>query len=226
MGDINQEHFVRQRAAHLSGPYLEVGSKDYGTTQDLRALVGRGEDYLGVDLETGPGVDRVLDLSGPWATVDAALEGRRFGTIFCLSVLEHVRQPFRMAENLTQLLRPGGHLCVGVPFAFKYHGYPSDYWRFTAEGVRQLFPDVEFPPEDTLASTSLPGDFQPVDEQLGRLDLTTKSHWRQGHRLRGLSAGLLRLAGRLGLGRWLLGHRYVLAPTMILMLGVRRASGD
>lgn len=221
MGDVNQWHFIRQRAARLRGPYLEVGARDYGTTQDLRSLFAGSGDYLGVDLSAGPGVDQVLDLAGPLETVEAALGGRRFGTIFCLSVLEHVEQPFRMAENLTHLLAPGGHLCVGVPFAFKIHGYPSDYWRFTPDGVRRLFAEIDFPPEDSVAST-LPGEFQPLDDQLGRLDLASKVHRRQGHILRGLSAGTLRLLGRVGLLRWLTGHRYVLAPTMILMLGVRR----
>jgi hypothetical protein len=220
MGDVNQLLFIRRHADRFAGPYLEVGSKDYGTTQDLRSLFqGRGP-YVGVDREAGPGVDRVLDLAGPWEAIDAALEGQRFGTIFCLSVLEHCEQPFRMADSLTQLLAPGGHLCVGVPFAYKFHSYPSDYWRFTQEGVKRLFPNLEFR-DDGVASTSRPGDFQPLDEHIGRIDFATKSYWRRSRYLRGLSAGMLRLGAKLGPLRWLAGHRYVLAPTMILMIGRR-----
>lgn len=226
MGDLNQLLFIRRHAERFSGPYLEVGSKDYGTTQDLRSLFrGRGT-YLGADREEGPGVDRVLDLAGSWETVEAALSGMRFGTIFCLSVLEHCQQPFRMAENLTQLLLPGGQICVGVPFAFKFHGYPSDYWRFTHEGVKRLFPALLFREEDATASLARPGEFQPLGEDLGRIDFGTRAQWRRGHWLRGLSAGMLRLAAQAGLLRWLAGYRYVLAPTMILMIGTPKASAD
>ncbi len=217
MGDINQLLFVRSHARRFLGPYLEVGSKDYGNTQDLRSLFGGRGDYLGVDLAAGPGVDLVLDLAGEFSKIDATLGGRRFRTIFCLSVLEHVEQPFRMADNLTRLLEPGGCLCVGVPFAFKFHGYPSDYWRFTHEGVRKLFPGIQF--SDGAAATARTGDFHPLDERVGRIDISARAHWRRGRILRGISAGALRILSRCGLLRWLAGYRYLVAPTMILMIG-------
>lgn len=223
MGDVNQLLFVRRYADRFRGPFLEVGSKDYGTTQDLRSLFEHRAAYLGVDREPGRGVDCVLDLAGPWEGIDAALGGRRFGTIFCLSVLEHCEQPFRMAENLTRLLVPGGQVCVAVPFAFKFHAYPSDYWRFTQEGVKRLFDGLEFCDADGVASTPRTGDFLPLDEAIGRIDFGTKAHWRRGRRIRGLSAGALRLVAKAGLLRWLAGHRYVLTPTMILMIGTRKA---
>ncbi len=144
MGSINQLLFVKRHASELAGPFLEVGSKDYGNTQDLRSVFrGRGE-YVGADIEAGPGVDVVLDFTRPFAEVDNQLAGRRFGTIFCLSVMEHCTQPFAMADNLTQLLLPGGKLCIAVPFAFQFHAYPSDYWRFTHEGIKILFPRLQF----------------------------------------------------------------------------------
>ena len=42
------------------------------------------------------------------------------------------------AANLTRLLRPDGQLCISVPFSWKFHGYPSDYWRFTPDAFRSL----------------------------------------------------------------------------------------
>lgn len=40
MGDLNQLSFVKSHQSVLRGPFLEVGSKDYGSTQDLRLLFG------------------------------------------------------------------------------------------------------------------------------------------------------------------------------------------
>ncbi|MBN2024511.1 MAG: hypothetical protein JW809_17155 [Pirellulales bacterium] len=223
MGSLHQLHFVQRHAARLEGPFLEAGSKDYGNTQDLRsAFAGRG-DYLGVDREAGPGVDLVLDLTEDFPQVDAALAGRRFGTIFCLSVLEHCWRPFAMADNLSRLLVPGGKLCVSAPFAFRIHAYPSDYWRFTPEGIRALFPEIAFRTEDGAWAAAGDGALRPLDDQLGKLHFGSGPHFRAGHYLRGLSAKTLQILGRLGPLRWLTGHRYVLAPTDVLMLGTRWA---
>jgi hypothetical protein len=210
MGDANQLLFVRRHLGRLAGPYLEVGSKDYGSTQDLRSLVGAGAGYVGVDLEPGPGVDVLADLAGPFEAVDAALGGGRFGSIFCLSVLE-------------RLLRVGGSVCLSVPFAWKFHGYPSDYWRFTHEGVKLLFPRLEFHADACVWASSREGDFHPLDEGLGKISLGSKAHFRHRRPLRGLSARLLKLLSRAGLFGWLSGYRYVLAPTSVLMIGTLAA---
>ncbi len=141
MGNPSQLAFVTRLAGELTAPFLEVGSKDYGTTEDVRQLFP-DVPYLGVDLQAGVGVDVVLDLAGTFADVDAALGNKRFGTIFCLSVLEHCPDPFGLARNLTALLESDGKILVSAPFAWIYHAYPGDYWRFTHEGIQKLFPDA------------------------------------------------------------------------------------
>jgi SAM-dependent methyltransferase len=219
MGDVNQVLFIERRAGDLYGPYLEVGAKDYGSTADLRRVLKHDGAYTRVDMQSGPGVDLVLDLTGPFEQIDARLCGARFGTVFCLSVLEHCRQPFAMAENLTRLLAPGGKICLGVPFAWKFHGYPSDYWRFTQEGVKLLFPRLRFDPAQCAAATSKPGDFRPIDRQLGRIPFGAKRHWREGRILRGLHAEILKLLPKVGILGWLSGYPYVLAPTNLMMIG-------
>ena len=222
MGDVNQLEFVTAHRAELRGPFLEVGSRDYGSTQDLRTLFP-GETYVRVDMSEGQSVDRVIDLTLAFDEIDAKLEGSRFGTIFCLSVMEHCEQPFRMAENLTGLLAPGGKLVLSVPFAWKFHGYPSDYWRFTHEGVKKLFPELEFPGHLGNAITSQPGQRLPLNEATGLIYLSGGHQRRTGRYLRGATADMLKFVGRLGLLRWLVGYRYLLAPTMINMIGVRRS---
>ncbi len=222
MGDINQYHYVEQNRAKFRGHVLEVGSRDYGSTQNLRTLFSDRE-YVGIDMTEGKSVDLVLDLTRPFEEVDAALAGRRFGTVFCLSVLEHCSQPFVMADNITRLLEPDGVVCISVPFAWKFHGYPSDYWRFTHEGVKKLFPEIEFEPESACAVTDMTDDFRPVDEDLRRFRIAGSWHRKRGHYLRAVTADCLRLFGFMGAIRWLTRHRYLLPPTMIDMIGTRRA---
>ncbi len=205
VGDQNQLDYIRHHLGEFQGPYLEVGSRDYGSTADLRSLVPAGSPYVGVDMSAGDGVDLVLDLTVGFEAIDEALGGERFGTIFCLSVMEHSARPFRMADNMTRLLAEGGKLCISVPFAWKFHGYPSDYWRFTHAGVMQLFPDLQFDLDKAALSTGRGGDLRPLDEGLGRVT------FGGGRRLR----PLLRLCRRI------LGYRYVMPPTLINMIGRR-----
>ena len=222
MGDVNQRIFVEKFAERLSGPFLEVGSRDYGSTQNLRSLFAADHEYVGVDMEEGPGVDVVADLTEDFQSVDARLQGRRFGTIFCLSVLEHCDQPFTMAENLTLLLKPGGWLCISVPFAWQIHAYPNDYWRFTPEGVRKLFPRIQFDMEESLAATSRQNDFRQLDDELGKISFSFGKHRAGGHTLRGISAKMLKVLARFGVLSWLTGYRHLFAPTGVLMIGMRK----
>lgn len=223
MGDVNQFHFIQQRIDEFSGPYLEIGSRNYGSTQDLRSFFASSEKYVGIDMLAGDGVDLVLDLTGDFEEINEALDGARFETIFCLSVMEHCEQPFRMSENISRLLKPGGKLCLSVPFAWQFHGYPSDYWRFTHEGVKKLFPDLEFDLKLGISTSSQIGDEKPLNEDIGKIPLSPRFHRERGHLLRGLSAGFFRNLSKLGLFRWLTGYRYVMAPTMLTMIGTPKA---
>jgi SAM-dependent methyltransferase len=219
MGDINQLIFVQKRSGQFEGPFLEVGSKDYGTTQDLRSLFSEGNEYFGIDMEDGPGVDIVIDLTEDFKHVDTKFGKRRFGTIFCLSVLEHCDDPFKMAQNLTLLLKPDGQICIFVPFTWQIHGYPNDYWRFTPEGIKKLFPRIKFDMEQSLAVTSNPHDFYIIDDDLGKISFSFSKHRAKGHLLRGISAKILKIWSRVGILSWLTGYRHVFSPTGIFMVG-------
>ena len=219
MGDVNQLIYIHKFADQLNAPFLEVGSKDYGSTQDFRSLFADKGEYIGVDMENGPGVDVVLDLTDDFEKIHTKLLGRRFATIICLSVLEHCEQPFKMADNLTLLLRPKGRIFIGVPFVWKIHGYPNDYWRFTPEGIRKLFPKIQFDIQKSTAATSKENEFQELDYEFGKIPFSFSTHKKKGHIFRGISAKLLRGLSRIGLLSWLTGYRYVYAPTCILMTG-------
>ena len=117
MGIVNDMIFVRKNTQEFEGPFLEVGSKNYGNTQPIREFFPATALYRGVDIESGPGVDVVLDLGGKIDQIDNTLGTLRFGTIFCLNMLEHCENPFQVADNLMSLLKPGGKICISVPFA-------------------------------------------------------------------------------------------------------------
>lgn len=103
MGSHNQLALIQIHKAKFQPPFLEVGAKAYGDVDRVRTMFQAENDFVGTDMLDGENVDVVLDLTNPFSEVDKVLEGRRFKSIFCLSVLEHCDNPFKMATNLTEL---------------------------------------------------------------------------------------------------------------------------
>lgn len=93
---------------------------------------------------------RTLDRDARAApTVQADLEAMPFGTgsleaALSVAVLEHVRSPSRVVEELARVLAPGAPLFVWVPFLHEVHLYPIDLRRFTPYGVRGLLEEHGF----------------------------------------------------------------------------------
>jgi len=157
MGDTNQEIYLKKFMPEVEGAVLEIGSKDYGNTSSFRDFYNKNE-YIGVDLEAGKNVDVVTDLTEGIA----GLKVNYFALGICCSVLEHVKQPWKMADNLTSLIKPGGALYISVPWVWAYHPYPDDYFRFSWKGIIELFPDFNW--KHICYSTNSPGELIEIKE--------------------------------------------------------------
>jgi len=163
MGDINQKIYLKRFVPDISGAILEVGSKDYGNTSSFKDYYKENE-YVGIDMEEGPGVDSVLDLT--LGTGD--LNEGHFSLCICCSVLEHVRKPWVMAENITRLIRGSGKLYMSIPWVWRYHPYPDDYYRFSWKGVIELFPDFDW--DHVFYSTNVANEFFEITEDSYEID--------------------------------------------------------
>lgn len=73
--------------------------------------------------------DDIHDLQFPDASFDVAV---------CISVLEHVANPWRAVSELVRVLKPGGHLWLQSPMAYPYHPDPLDLWRFSPDALARL----------------------------------------------------------------------------------------
>lgn len=67
----------------------------------------------------------------------------KFELALIMSVLEHVKDPFKVVEEIKNILKPNGYVYVTVPFFYPEHpgGNQLDYWRFTLSGLKMLFRD-------------------------------------------------------------------------------------
>jgi SAM-dependent methyltransferase len=68
-------------------------------------------------------------------------EDNTFDAVLSIAVLEHVRDPFTCAKEISRVLKPGGELYCSVPFLQPYHGYPHHYFNATHQGINRLFED-------------------------------------------------------------------------------------
>lgn len=109
---------------------------------DARLLdVGCGDSTWGpralhVDAAPTTAADMLADAHAlPLA--DAGFDG-----VLADGVLEHVRDPRRVAAEIVRVLKPGGRVFASVPFLQPIHG-GGDYTRATLDGLRDWFGGVE-----------------------------------------------------------------------------------
>lgn len=63
---------------------------------------------------------------------------RAVALVVSQETLEHVPDPWRAVGEIHRVLAPGGTFYCQLPFVIGYHPGPTDYWRFTREGIREL----------------------------------------------------------------------------------------
>jgi SAM-dependent methyltransferase len=63
--------------------------------------------------------------------------------VYSIAVLEHVRKPWIVADEIFRVLHPGGHVVLELPFLNVIHD-EHDYFRFTDKGIRSLFDSSRF----------------------------------------------------------------------------------
>jgi SAM-dependent methyltransferase len=159
----------------LSGKrILEVGSYNVnGSIAPTLKNWGRPSEYVGVDIEEGPGVDVVCSAEH---LVEKFGENR-FDAVFSIEMMEHVKDWRPIISNMKRVLAPGGILVITTRAkGFKFHAYPHDYWRFELEDIEKIFADCEIlvnkpDPQDpgVLVKVRKPQEFTEAD--LSDIDL-------------------------------------------------------
>lgn len=67
----------------------------------------------------------------------------KFDLALIMSVLEHVKDPFKVVDEIKSIPKLNGYVYVTVLFFYPEHpgGNQLDYWRFTLSGLKMLFRD-------------------------------------------------------------------------------------
>lgn len=113
---------------------LDVGCGE----QPLRSRLSGAFKYYSLDLPSNtkcvPDFEGAIDGSLPCTLFTVA----PFDLLVCTEVLEHVLNWEVAWRNLSLLSKEGGYLLVTVPFLYRLHEEPHDYWRPTRYALESI----------------------------------------------------------------------------------------
>lgn len=151
------ESIFRKRLSSTDRPrVLEIGTKQWvnGVSTHHGAWLPENAQHVMSDITDGADVDVVSD-----AHDLKEFEDEFFDAFIAVSVWEHIRKPWIAASAANRILKPGGLLYVATHFTFPVHGYPSDYTRWTDNGLLAIFDFPEW--TNQVSEFSFPCKIQP-----------------------------------------------------------------
>jgi SAM-dependent methyltransferase len=130
---------LRRVAPRAHGRLLDVGCGDKPYEHIFLPFV---DSYLGIEHEA---TYAITDAGARGHKADLLYDGMRlpfedrsFDTVLSIQVLEHTPRPGELLCEMARVLRDDGVLVVSVPFSFRLHEEPHDYFRFTPHVMREL----------------------------------------------------------------------------------------
>jgi len=117
-----------------------------------RALFQDASGYRKADLAGIPYLD--YEMHPQTAAIQET--DSQFDVLFSSQVLEHVESPQKYLQEARRLLKPQGSLILSTHGTFQDHPCPSDYWRWTGQGLRREMENAGFQIQDILYLTTGP----------------------------------------------------------------------
>ena len=112
---------------------------DYGCGEQPYRLLFSGCEYIAVDLPSNSAASVHIDADGKVPLPDGIAD-----LVFSSQVLEHVEDPEAYLSECHRMLRPGGSLVLTTHGIMFLHRVPTDYWRWTTDGLRLVLERTGF----------------------------------------------------------------------------------
>jgi SAM-dependent methyltransferase len=138
----------------LSGRILDIGA---GTGHGARYLKSESTEYYPIDLPTGRNPlngsisKRTEKLKIYCSCYALPFIDECMGGTMLISVLEHLENPQLALTEAYRVTIMGGYLLIATPFSFPVHGFPSDYRRWTLEGLKIEMKNAGFKVMDEIS---------------------------------------------------------------------------
>lgn len=111
---------------------LDVGSFDVNGT--YRDIFSQKYDYTGLDMCAGPNVDVVPEDIYDWKEI----RDNEFDLVISGQAFEHIEYPWLTIREIARVMKPSGFCIITAPNATPEHRYPTDCYRYFADGLAAL----------------------------------------------------------------------------------------
>lgn len=109
-----------------------------GTMPYRSYFSGKCSKYVGCDMQSDD--EEIVICDGE----ELPFKDDSFDLVVSFQVLEHVRKPWKVVDECYRVTKKGGYALATVPFMFPNHSSPSDYYRYSCEGIKSLFESAGF----------------------------------------------------------------------------------
>jgi SAM-dependent methyltransferase len=120
---------------YIKGKTLDIGG---GTSKYRSIITPYVSEYLVSDLYPVQKIDFIEDAR------KLSHKDKTFDSILSFQVLEHIDDTKAVVKEMYRVLKYDGIAMVTVPFLCAQHGHPSDFHRFTVDGLRWYFEQEGF----------------------------------------------------------------------------------
>lgn len=120
---------------YINGRVLDLGA---GTVKYKSILMKNAEEYVACDSKKHENIDTICDVK------NLVFPPESFDTVISTQVFEHVDNPFIVAQEIKKVLKTSGNAIITAPFMFPFHADPKDNFRFSREGLEEIFKSIGF----------------------------------------------------------------------------------
>lgn len=114
-------------AKNSTQPYYKFIKKDKNTKLTFTDFYHKNDDVMNFDLNK-----------------KFPIESNTYKNIIMFNILEHIYDTNNLLRESHRILKNDGTLYGLVPFLFRYHKDPHDYWRFTHEAIKKKLEEIGF----------------------------------------------------------------------------------
>lgn len=135
----NLEFFLEKFIPHYRGTLYDLGA---GESPYKEFFLVYAQKYIAVDW-AGSLHDTKSDISAD-LNQPLPIASNVADTVVSISVLEHLHEPATMINETFRILKPGGRFILQVPWQWRVHEAPHDFFRYTPYGLKYLLDKAGF----------------------------------------------------------------------------------
>ena len=107
---------------------LDIGSSN----SPYQKYLPKHKNYFNID------IDLSLPIAAVMSAEQLAINKNCIDLVIATDLLEHLKDPIKSINEIKYILREDGFVLITVPFLFKIHENPFDYWRFTEITLKMI----------------------------------------------------------------------------------------